>query len=75
MKPLVAGGRDLPHRINQAQKTGAIPASLSIVLHYLTAPFIQGFQHALLIQANPFPNNFLRESVKNCPRDFTWALN
>lgn len=61
MKPLVAEGRDLPHGINRVQKIGAVPALLLIVLHELTAPFIQEFQHTLLIQANPFPNKILRK--------------
>lgn len=69
MKLLFMGRSDLPCSINQAQTNDAVPksASLLIMLRYLTAPFIQGFQHALLSQANPSPNRILRERVKTAP--------
>ena len=37
------------------------------MLHYLTAFFIQRFQHTLLTQANPSPNRIPRETVKTAP--------
>jgi len=66
MMLLLAGGRDLPRRINRARKNKS--PSLPVALRYRTAPFIPGFQHTPLIQANPFPTTTRREG-ENCSRD------